>query len=79
MSLLVDIAGVAAELGVSERQAYLLRKREDFPEAICLGTRTVRYRRADLERFIETLATATPSSEPAQLASGKAKRAGVGS
>jgi predicted DNA-binding transcriptional regulator AlpA len=76
MSLLIDAAGGAELLGVSERQFHNLRKREDFPKAVDgLGSRTVRWRVADLQAWVDRLPSAAAvAAEPAQLRRGKASR-----
>jgi predicted DNA-binding transcriptional regulator AlpA len=77
--LLLDINEVAAALGVGRRTAYALRARSDFPAAVTLATRCVRYRASDVQTFVERLAAdPAPAPEPERLKAGKARRRGSG-
>ena len=80
MTLLLDINEVAAALRVGRRTAYVLRARPDFPRPVTLASRIVRYRRSDVETFVQQLAAdAAPSAEPDRLKAGKdAKRGSSG-
>jgi predicted DNA-binding transcriptional regulator AlpA len=79
MTLLLDINEVAEALRVGRRTAYLLRNRPDFPRPVTLASRIVRYRRREVEAFVERL-TADPEStpEPARLKAGKARKQASG-
>jgi predicted DNA-binding transcriptional regulator AlpA len=73
--LLLDIDDVAAALGIGRRKAYELRRRPDFPPAIVLSDRCVRYRSTDVAAFVDRLAAAPrPPPEPEQLRRGNARR-----
>ncbi len=73
-ALLLDPQQSAAFLGVSLRKYYELRASGQLPPPVRLGERIVRHRRADLEEFVENLEADTVIPEPAQLATGKAKK-----
>jgi predicted DNA-binding transcriptional regulator AlpA len=78
MKLLIDIREVAAALGVSKRTVYALRARPDFPSAITLASRCVRYRASDVAEFVERLAADTAHApEPETLRAGRAQRRGA--
>jgi len=68
-SLLLSAREAASLMGFSLRTIHHLRKREDFPKPIVLGPRAVRWRRRDIEAWINGL---TPNNanlpEPPQLA-----------
>jgi predicted DNA-binding transcriptional regulator AlpA len=58
---LVDVKTLSKLLGVSERQCWRLTAmaeagRSDFPRPLRLGTRTVRWRLGDVERYLAALA-----------------------
>lgn len=73
---LLDASTAArAIFSCSERQFYKLRQREGFPAPVMLGPRIVRYRRAELEAFVDTLVAPSANQEPEQLAAGKARKA----
>ena len=54
-------------LGISERLFHELRHTPDFPKAVMLGARCVRWKRTDLSNYIDNLATVGPQPEPTQL------------
>ena len=72
--LLLSIQQVADLFNCSERHVYELRRRGDLPPPIQLGPRIVRYRRTDLERYVESQAVAESISEPVQLSKSKRRR-----
>ena len=55
--LLLRVEDVAAALSVSVRKVWQMASAGDLPQPIHLG-RTTRWRRADLEAWIENLSTA---------------------
>ena len=73
--ILVTAADAAALLSVGETRFYQLRaERADFPTPVMLGPRCIRYRTADIEAFVERLASeSAPQPEPVQLAAGRSR------
>lgn len=74
--LLIDTNQAAVLLGVARRTVYELRTRPDFPKPIALARRAVRYRVADLERWIAAQAGIVNAPEPERLRVGKAAKRG---
>jgi predicted DNA-binding transcriptional regulator AlpA len=72
----VDVAGAALVLGVSERQFYELRKREDFPRARRLSERVSRYVVSELLAWLTEQPVSDDRAEPPQLARGRVYRNG---
>lgn len=72
----VDVAGAALVLGVSERQFYELRKREDFPRARRLSERVSRYLVSELLAWLTEQPLSDDRAEPPQLARGRVYRNG---
>lgn len=66
-ALLLDAAEAAQYLGVSERKFHDMRGTEGFPAAVSLGARSVRWRTADLEAYVQSLPNG-PRAEPKHLA-----------
>ena len=58
--LLLSVAEVAAELGCGRDTVYALLTSGALP-SVRLGGRLRRIRRADLNRYVDTLAESTPS------------------
>ncbi|TXL62459.1 helix-turn-helix transcriptional regulator [Zeimonas arvi] len=73
--ILVTAADASALLSVGETRFYQLRaERADFPTPVMLGPRCIRYRTADIEAFVERLASeSAPQPEPVQLAAGRSR------
>jgi predicted DNA-binding transcriptional regulator AlpA len=66
---MLDISGAAQLAGISRRAAYELIGAGGFVPAIRLGPRTVRYRVADILRWVEAQpAGTTAGHEPSHLA-----------
>lgn len=73
--LLTDVEAADA-VGVSVRKFHELRKLPDWPRAVVLGLRVLRWSRAELEAAVECLPRqAAPGAEPAHLARGREARA----
>jgi predicted DNA-binding transcriptional regulator AlpA len=72
----VDVASAAFVLGVSERQFYELRKREDFPRARRHSERVSRYLVAELLAWLAEQPISDDRAEPPQLARGRVYRNG---
>ncbi len=70
-ALLLVAKDAAAFLGISLRKLYELRSTGELPPPVRLSERIVRYRRADLEAYVESLASDSAIPEPAQLVAGK--------
>jgi predicted DNA-binding transcriptional regulator AlpA len=75
-SHVVDVAGAALVLGVSERQFYELRKRNGFPKARCLSERVSRYLVSELLAWLADQPASLEAAEPQQLARGRVYRGG---
>jgi hypothetical protein len=65
--LLVDAVGGADLMDISERKFQELRHTPDFPKAVVLSARCVRWKVQELAAYVEKLPTVGPQSEPAQL------------
>jgi predicted DNA-binding transcriptional regulator AlpA len=71
----VDAVRGAQLLGVSERSFHELRRRPEFPAPIALfGTRTRRWRVADLLEWLANVPSAATQPSPPQLLAGKARK-----
>jgi prophage regulatory protein len=46
---------VAARLSISQRTIYRLMKRKQFPRPVRLGTRHVRWKASDVQRYLDGL------------------------
>ncbi len=66
-SLLLTADEGAIFLGVSERLFHELRRTPDFPKAVVLSQRAVRWKRDELAAYVEKLPTVGAQLEPAQL------------
>jgi hypothetical protein len=76
-NILVDAAGAADLLSLSERSFHDLRRREDFPAdaTIVLSQRAVRFRVEALHRYCAELAHKNVTQgEPEQLQRARQKR-----
>lgn len=51
---MLTLRQVAEYLGTSEQSVYAMRHRGDGPPAIVLGKRVLRFRRADVDQWIES-------------------------
>jgi predicted DNA-binding transcriptional regulator AlpA len=71
ISILMAAPQAAQLLGVSERRFHELRRDPNFPKAVVLGARCVRWSRAELTAYVECLPRVTALDEPAHL---RAKR-----
>lgn len=65
--LLVDAVEGAKFIKVSERRFHELRHTPDFPKAVVLSARCVRWKVQELAAYVEKLPTVGSQSEPAQL------------
>ena len=65
--LLVDAVDGAKFLKLSERKFHELRHTPDFPKAVVLSARCVRWKVLELAAYVEKLPTVGPQSEPGQL------------
>lgn len=73
--VLLDAPAVAVLLGVSERTVHILRRDATFPRAIQLGTRCVRWCRAEIEAWLAARPRQAEPNEPPQLRAARARRA----
>jgi predicted DNA-binding transcriptional regulator AlpA len=68
LPLLLSAKQAASLIGFGERMFHALRKRDGFPQPIVLGPRAVRWRREEIQRWVDALpANPVPRIEPAQL------------
>lgn len=74
--LLLSATEAASLLGMSLRKFH--QTRPELPAPVVIGPRHVRWRRADLDRWVSDLATVSIRIEPAQLTAGKLKRRTTG-
>ena len=51
---LMTLREIEERLRCSERHLRTIRKREDFPVPVWVGKRAVRYRRAEIEGFVQS-------------------------
>lgn len=71
-ALLLNAVEAALFLGISERKFHAMRGSEGFPAPVYLGARSVRFRAADLERYVSNLPESN-RAEPAHLANPTAR------
>lgn len=75
-SLLLTARETASLIGFSLRMLHYLRKQEHFPKPIILGPRAVRWRRRDIEAWVDGLAANNDFlPEPLQLLQARRMRA----
>ena len=65
--ILLNAVESADFIKVSERLFHELRHKPDFPKAVVLSARCVRWKRDELAAYIEKLPTVGPQPEPVQL------------
>ena len=70
--LLLSATESAGLLGMSLRKFH--QTRPELPDPVVIGARHVRWRRADLVAWVESLTGVAERSEPSQLAAGKVKK-----
>ena len=63
-------------IGVSERLFHELRREPDFPRAVVVSKRCVRWKREELAAYVEKLPTVGAQPEPLQLHRSRAAMAG---
>ena len=73
---LLRCSEVVERFGVSKTQLYRLIRSGHFPSPIRIGERSVRWRRADLDRWLATQPTVMPAAASVDPAAGAAKGAG---
>lgn len=68
LPLLLSARQAATLIGFGERMFHEFRKRDGFPSPVVLGPRAVRWRREEIQRWVETLPSdPAPRLEPSQL------------
>jgi predicted DNA-binding transcriptional regulator AlpA len=72
---LINAKDAAQMLGVSVRKFHSMRA--DLPAPVLLGPRAVRWKTAELRKFVDELVEAGARSEPPQLAAARDKEAKV--
>jgi len=73
--LLLSAALASEIIGISKRMFHNLRKREDFPKPVVLGSKAVRWRHHEIEAWICGLpAEAGSRAEPPQLSAARGRR-----
>ena len=70
--LLLSATESAGLLGMSLRKFH--QTRPELPDPVVIGARHVRWRRADLVAWVESLTGVADRSEPSQLVAGKTKK-----
>ncbi len=65
--ILLNAIDSAEFIGVSERLFHELRHNADFPKAVVLSARCVRWNRQQLAAYVENLPAIGAQSEPPQL------------
>lgn len=72
---LVDAKAGARLMSISVRKFHALRP--ELPPPVVLGARVVRWKTAELRRYVESLAAAHERTEPPQLAAARISRRDV--